>query len=205
MNIKALAIASLMALATPLTAGAVTFEFGQGADNQNTLSFSQDGIGLNVFGFNGNGTDLIDQSSRGLGIVGAPEGGELGLGEVLVLEFDREVFISDATIFELGAEAESFTISTNTGFTADFTIGAGAVGAGAVGGFHSLSDLGFNTLGGVTQIAIAGLAPQTPGEFLGVRLSNITVSAVPLPASLALLLSAIAGLGFVARRRRAAA
>jgi len=130
-------------------------------------------------------------------------------------------FVSGATFFTVyeGAFAAPFGTSDNTIFggfsTGDpFLLGAGVIGVDA-GGFSTAPYVSGELLSGTLTLANSTFASldiattATPQQFTDGNNTVFTnagfaqISTVPLPASIVLLLSGIAGLGFVSRKRAA--
>ncbi len=129
----------------------------------------------------------------GLGVLGNPNGDNLGIGEILTLTFSRAVDILGFTLNDGHNDAANGAFAFGPlSSTANLFDGVGTEGAGQgnLCGFNA----GFC---GVTSISLSSTG------FTG-YLESIKVSNVPLPAPLGLLLVSAAGLGFVARKRRGA-
>lgn len=177
---------------------ALTLNFGGGSDNLDTISFPEtDGISLTVTGFSdyadGTAGDIHRNGTNGWGIGGNPDRNWLGANgsriEALVLTFSRSVSLESLIMTERGNNDSAFSLldGTNNSF------GRFVVGNGSGPATFDLESVGVQ---GTTFVI---LGDQQGG---GVRLSGLTFSAVPLPAPVALLLAALAWLGFTSRRKR---
>lgn len=132
----------------------------------------------------------------------------------------------EAVVFDFGAAAllESITLSLAGGYDDIVLYGSNnaAVTAITSGGLSAISSLSTllttasgNGLEGFATIDLTGIAtayryliatiPGGSGDGFRVKYVSATVSEVPVPAALPLLLSGLAGLGFASRRKKAAA
>ena len=204
----ALACASGVAQAAPVAGndsahtsggGMTTFVFdGLPADidgNAEGIIFTEGGLTVTATGSTAAGafrTVRQDHPAHGgLGILGSPNGDNLGIGEILTLTFNTAVNILAFTLNDGHTDPASgaFTFGPLTS-TADLYDGVGAEGASqgslcpSIGGFC-----------GVTSISLSSTG------FTG-YFESIKVTAIPLPAPLGLLLVGAAGLGLAARKRR---
>lgn len=214
MNIKALAIAAIMALAAPFSAQAVTLDLSGlgtgGIGNSVDVDFGGVTGGVTVSGFKSGSAANIAAGSQGIGIAGAPLGSFTGEAEEFRISFDTffnntsfsSITIQTLTLLTRGTPGQDFifgatgstqlgTLTTDPGNSALFTLPSAIT--------ISLGET-FSVIGVFTDADQAGSS-----DPLGIRLSALEATAVPLPAPVLMLISGIAGLGFMARRRRAAA
>lgn len=160
------------------------------------IIFTEGGLTVTATGSAG-GTDRVVRQDHpahgGLGVLGSPNGDNLGVGEILTLTFNKAVNILGFTLNDGHTDPASgaFTFGPLSS-TADLFDGVGTEGAGQ-------GDLCGTYAGfcGITSISLSSTG------FTG-YLESIKVSAVPLPAPLGLLLVGAAGLGLAARKRRSA-
>ncbi|MEM7507519.1 MAG: PEP-CTERM sorting domain-containing protein [Pseudomonadota bacterium] len=200
-----LAGAVLAAVLTLPAAGpeaATVFVFDNGPDNRSQIERMLDGRTLIVDGFDESfntatgtgGTGNINQGNNGLGISGQPESGRLAGGEALRLTFDRDVRLNSLLIHESGRENESFQLfGANNQLLSSFVVSGAGRGRGDL--FDGLGLVG-------STFTLVGTDPDG-ADNRGIRLSAVTVSAVPLPGALGLALGGLAVLGGFAWRRRA--
>lgn len=177
-------------------AWAVSFNFQASETNVASASYSQGGIDLTVTAFKNFGTTndaaVISRAQGGLGVVGNPTGATLGANEALTFSFSPSVSLLSAVMFERGTEDESFRLfDANDVAVTDFTILAGAT-------TQIFDFTSFNVVG--NSFTIMGL--ETGNSDRGGRVAQIDVSAIPLPASLLLLLGGMGALAMVSMRRR---
>lgn len=204
MKLKSILISALMAVALPAAANAVTFDFTDPAvpsapNTFESLSFTEEGLTVTATAVNNfGGAGLVANRFAGLGVAGFPEDSRIAQNELLVLSFSEEVTITTGSFFQQGGEEEPFFIGADM-----VDLFTSSIPALSPTGFVSLDDLGFTSLTGTEFVFGTGVLPG-PGA-LGLELADLGVTRVPLPAPLAMLLVALAGFGFVARRRRAVA
>ena len=193
---------SLAFFALSTAAQAVTIPFNGGSDNQSTLNLTQGGTSVTVSAF---ATDYdaaantgtianINRNGNGWGVQGGAENGRIAGGEALVLDFgSTRVSLNSATIFEAGGNAEPFELFIDG-------ILAGSFSTLAASG-RSQEEFDFNNLDTKGSVfAFRSTIDNGPGN-LGVRLSAIDVTIVPIPASAAFLLTGGAAFAAVSRRR----
>ena len=172
------------------TASTIDFDFRTNSgrvDLPNPATFTSDFITVEVA--TGPGDPNIN--TRGIGVLAGPDENRIGSdfltvqNEFVTFTFDREVVLHTGTFWQQGGqnndEMEVFTIDANPMF-----------GSGVI------VDDGFTTL----DIGLTGTIFQfrhTFGE--GMRISDLSVNAVPLPAAVWMFLSGLAMLGFAGKRR----
>lgn len=138
-------------------------------------------------------TNNIRVNSVGIGVTGRPEGGRLGAGETIV--FNGPTFDTlTIAVWETGTEDEDFRVTID-GTSYDFTIPGGGIGRSTVN--FDLSSL--LPSGGINVFSVTGLETNAPGNR-GVRIAEVIVNVVPLPAGAALLLTGLFGFGAIRRR-----
>ncbi|WP_422039319.1 hypothetical protein [Roseibium sp.] len=167
-----------------------------GGGNPVGIIFTEGSLTVTATGSSGGSDRVVRQdhpADGGLGVLGSPNGDNLGIGEILTLTFSRAVDILGFTLNDGHTDAATggFTFGPLSS-TADLFDGVGSEGAGQ--GDLCSSYAGFC---GVTSISLSSTG------FTG-YLESIKVQAVPLPAPLGLLLVGAAGLGLAARKRRGA-
>lgn len=203
-----LAMASAILLSLP--AHAAVFNFAGAVDEAESFSFTQDGIVLTVT--SGNFIDpanlilpalpgqTVTRNGNGLGVdrfdiptpFGTFEGDppEInGATDLLILSFDRTVRftslafgeVDDDDDFDLALDGVFVLEDINIAASNPFLFGPGFTGTTLA--------IGADTLGGVF------------GGGDDFRVLEIEISAVPLPASLPLLLGGLAGFGLLSRKR----
>ncbi|MEL7465212.1 MAG: hypothetical protein AAFN79_14170 [Pseudomonadota bacterium] len=206
-------------LASTKAADAATFDLTGALAESATFSFVQDGIGLtvstglyndltNVIRGPG-GDDVVHRNANGLGVdrfdfpgflfIPPSEGdppelnGSLEGSEMLILTFDQVVVFNTLSFGEVDAD-DDFDLAIDGAFVAE--------------------DVSIQPLNNPFVFA-----PGTRGTSLGVgadtflgaitgggddfRVAGVSVTAVPIPAGGALLLTGLAALGFAGMRRRA--
>lgn len=194
--------------------GSYTFVF-------DTVTSDIDGTGMGL-SFSGFGLSIIASSDQGrvrqdfpahggLGVLG-PSGTdnlELGLGETLKLVFSQTVEVVNWTFNGLGssdghtdaADGRFLAESLGSNISTDASLFDG-VGSDVVPGSAS-SVCAINDRFCATDTVLFRASGSTETRFKGYLESvTIKVAAVPVPASLGLMLAGIAGLGAVARKRR---
>ncbi len=203
----ALACASGVAHAAPVAGhdsfhssggGMTTFVFdGLPSDidgNSEGIIFSEGGLTVTATGSSGGSFRTVRQdhpAHGGLGVLGAPNGDNLGVGEVLTLTFSKVVNILGFTLNDGHTDPASGSFA----FGAIAGDASGFDGVGAENPFNGSLCASVAGFCGVTSISLSSTG------FTG-YLESIKVSVVPLPAPLGLLLVGAAGLGLVARKRR---
>ncbi|MEX0281760.1 MAG: VPLPA-CTERM sorting domain-containing protein [Arenibacterium sp.] len=229
---KKTAIAALIALAGTAAHAAPVPGLSDVTDNGGgsyTFIFDSvkadiDGTGMGLF-FTGGGIDIIATSAQGivrqdypgnggLGVLGRNGGTdnlELGLGETLNLNFSRAVDIVGWTLNGLlsknghqDAADGFFGVNTDGSFqgTLDATRWDGVGSDTVPGSFLSVCGVDVNYCD-VEDFTL--VAPKLGTPFKGYLESiTIQVAPVPVPAALPLMLGAIGGLAFAARKRRRA-
>ncbi len=195
-----LAAASFVAASTVAASAVTVIDFGAGpsqtATAGNSLTYTVGDITAMVSGHRADatgitGNDLVRAftgSGLGVGVVKPNNGisGQLGYGEMVLLMFNKPVKIIAAT-FSLGS-------STGDGDDATIFLNGANIGAMDLVNEHPAATL----LGLVgKKLGIAAL-----GANDAFKLRSITISAVPLPPAALLLLSGLAGIGALARRRK---
>lgn len=185
---------------------ALTFNFGGGSDNLGSIALPEmDGITLTITAFDdyasGTAGSIGRNRNNGWGVSGNPDRNWLGANnsatEALVLSFSSAVTLNSLTMTERGNNNSAFSLLDGS----DDTIGRYIVpngGGATVFDLDALTPAGGTSFTGMSFVLLG----DTQGG--GVRLSSLTVAAVPLPAALTLMLAALGGLGLVSRRRRAA-
>ncbi|MEM9013553.1 MAG: VPLPA-CTERM sorting domain-containing protein [Pseudomonadota bacterium] len=227
------AIAGLATLAFASQASAATFVFDGNADgspvdapisniamdcgtigqdfctDNDALGFdySKDGIAFNVVARLGDATTELIQDlvgpNQGLGALS--EGGQtmdqINPGESILITFEDEVTLSDIWLND--GISQDCPGGGSEGPCGDVGI---SIDGGSVVSFTEFLAQGVLGDGGGAVLALVG----TTFEFFaltanaGYSIEQFTVSDVPVPAALPLLISGIAGLGFAARRRKSA-
>lgn len=226
MGFKALLAAAAIALAAPLSAQAVTIDFRADVGNTGSDSLSFDALGISdavtVSGFNESGVAAnINQTSggqAGLGVQGFPEAGRLASlagsagtddAESFVITFSQ-AFITEATnlfgsltVTELfltdqgsDTDGETFSVALNGVEEPEVTTTGGNGDAFAFSFLIDETSDFITVFGTSDDDGLGGGGPNNQGG----RLQSLSV-AVPLPAPAFLLLSSLAGIGFVVRRR----
>lgn len=214
MNFKALAIAAVMAFAAPFGAQAITLDLGGlgsgGIGTSVDVDFGGVANGVTVSGFKSGSSANIAAGANGIGIAGAPLGSFSGEAEELRLSFDTffnntsftSVTIQTLTLLTRGTPGQDFIF----GETGSTELGTLTTDPGASALFSLPSTITISLGETFSVIGVFSDADQaSSSDPLGIRLSELEASAVPLPAPVLLLLSGVAGLGFMARRRRQAA
>lgn len=190
------AVLASFGLAWPAAAVTVTFEFGgDGGDLGPDETFTQDGFSLFVESDGGN----VHQGVDGLGVTGGFNGNLLArnassvdpMFETLSFTFTPEVVLLSGIFFEHQGATERFEILNQDGA---LIRGVAINGGGSNSTFVPVLglDLRAETF---TVRHIAGS---------GIRVSSLSVSTVPVPATGLLLLSALVGAGVMFRRQKAA-
>lgn len=202
-NLRTLVAAATVSVLTSVAANAATFNFqSNGSDGNSTVAYGPvDGVSLVVDAFkvfnpststftDGN----VNQGSNGLGVSGNPEDGRLGSGEGLQFQFSPAVTVLSTLVFERGNQDEDFIIfdDTNTQVGGTFTISGGANSTQ----FFDLT--AFNIVG--KFFTIVGLESGSGNR--GVRIAELSVTPVPLPAALPLFAGGLGLLGLLGWRRK---
>lgn len=171
------------------SAGATTFTFGNGVDDQSSLPFGPtDGIDLTVSTIG----STIHQNRSGLGVAGGAGNNRLSGTEALTFSFSSVVELVGSLVYERRGGTDILSI-TGGGVTETFTLGQP--------GGDSTEVLNLSGLGLVGNSFTFQRTGGTGGTS-GVRISQLTVAAVPLPATLPLLAFGVGGLVLAARRRK---
>ncbi|MBY8978150.1 hypothetical protein KHP62_20235 [Rhodobacteraceae bacterium NNCM2] len=206
MNIKALAIAAIMALTAPLGAKAVTLDLaGLGPGSLgSTISLDFGGVvdGVTISAVSNGSAGNISTGQDSIGVAGSPQASFMGAGEELQFSFDDFLIASSLTslrvtlltLVERGDDDQDFFYGVN----GDQDLGSipGTPGKIQTFALSTVVNLG-------DTFSIYGFYDDP--DVLGIRLAALEATTVPLPAPFLLLLSGVAGLGFVARRRALAA
>lgn len=198
-----------LGLGTGTAAVAATFDLtGKPESTSRAFTDTVDGIGLTVtparffdptnsiIGPGGN--DVVTRNANGMGIDrGFLDPPELnGATELLLLTFDQEVFFDSLTFGEVDGDDDFDLAIDGTFVLEDVNILASN---------PFLFSLALPGARGTTL----GIGADTFGGIFGggddFRVAEISVSAVPLPAGILLLLTGVGGLALVGRRRKGAA
>ncbi len=197
------------------------------ASAANAADITLSNSGTNFLGVTDNGGSYTAQGITGRGILGGVAGGEIGIGEVLVMNLNASYTIKS---FQLGLLYDgpefhdvnevakvsfyggsgllgSFTL-TATGATSAIWTGAGTASnlspADQPGAGHWLVD-GLH-IADVTKIkftALEGACGTALGKCTNQSDFIVTnVTAVPEPGTYAMLLAGLGALGFMAKRRK---
>lgn len=162
----------------------------------------------------------LHQNSDGLGVDGdnvdSSEGDRLGRKDAIQFSFNADVWLLSAITFEVGTFDERFSLFDANGdrvFANDpdygkyFQVDGGVQDSDPE--FFTLDLSSYAVYGNLFTIVGVTCSDcrQSPNEDnRGIRISSITVTedmpAVPIPAALPLLVGGLAGMGFVARRKR---
>ncbi|MEM9098048.1 MAG: hypothetical protein AAGC79_05930 [Pseudomonadota bacterium] len=144
---------------------------------------------------------VATNGSRGLGVSGFPEGRRLaqqastGFNEFLILDFGQTVRVTAIEIFSTFNEPQSFSFGVVGESPIDLETPQ------APDNSDQFTSFNLDFVG--TQFRLTGTEPNG-GNQRGVMISGITVSQVPLPGGLLLVLSGLAALGYTASPRQSA-
>ncbi|MEM6373872.1 MAG: VPLPA-CTERM sorting domain-containing protein [Pseudomonadota bacterium] len=156
-------------------------------------TYVEDGITLDVTSFGGN----VFRTNSGIGVSGAPDGSRMGTGlsngtvinESLTFAFSPAVTLLSSIVFEHRDGVENFDILDADGLV----LGSFALDNGR-------NNSSRQTISNLNFVGSEFTIRHTSGS--GIRISELTVAAVPLPAGLPLALVRFGGLALVARRRK---
>ena len=170
-------------------------------DHAAGLNYTLDGFDLNIVAFaNGTPTLLIqDIMPEDSGLAAFSEGGlvddqtQFNSGESIQFTFDRRVTVTDVE-FNAGNDVNCSAFG-DEGPCGDFALTIDGMFQGIIAAEDLLPFLGTGT--------VFLLVAQTADA--GFSIAQMSVSDVPIPAALPLLLSGLAGLGFASRRKKKAA
>lgn len=162
------------------------------------FDYELDGIALNVVAYaEGDPTRLIQDIVPGDSGLGAfSEMGEtddqtqFDTGESIEFNFDQEVTLTDVE-FNAGGDVNCSAFG-DEGPCGDFRLTIDGMVVGIIAAEDMIANLGTGM-----SFLLEALTPEG-----GFSIAQFTVSDVPVPAALPLLLSGLAGLGFASRRRR---
>ncbi|MGF1503123.1 MAG: VPLPA-CTERM sorting domain-containing protein [Paracoccaceae bacterium] len=190
------AVLTAMLVCSPATA--ITFNF----QNVVTTTFTEQGLTLNASAFLSTGATTSvpaapnsNGAGAGIGGGGTPGGGQISAQEFFLFEFDGLVRLDSITIVETGGSDESVSI-LYPGFATQTETVPGDGPAETVfdgGDFNGL-------LANPTTSFIVFGPPADPTER-GIRIAEIEVSRIPLPAAGLLLLGGLGALVAAGRRR----
>ncbi len=121
----------------------------------------------------------------------APTPGDSGGGGSITFDFANPTTLTQVTLLDNDTDEGIFLELFKEG------VGAPTVVPAAIGGDNILQVIAF----GAEAVGIVKLVVNFPGSG---AIASLSVTAVPLPAALPLLLSALAWLGWIARRKRTA-
>ncbi|TCS59814.1 putative secreted protein [Primorskyibacter sedentarius] len=193
----------LAAAAVVLLAGgasAATFTLGSGSDDLNSVTLTSEGSTAVVTAYsdyNAGTTGLINRHNNGWGVsYGAEEHFAAG-GEALAFDFSPITHrLLQAVIFEKGPEDETVDLYIDGVYAETFTIPSDATDGPVDRSFETFSLSASGLRGEV--FAFVATSPDSEG-WRGIRMREISVAAVPLPAGAGLLLT---GFGLMALRKR---
>jgi len=192
---KALAVAALVALQAGASNASVVFQDDFSSYGTSTVLNAPDSL------FGGNwstGGGTIDYLAAGDSFGGLCQGN----GNCIDLDgssgtaglFSSVVFGAGTYKVDVGLLGSG----RNTSETVTISLGSWSVVIGPIGsGADASSSWTFSTNGGSLSFQNAG------GDNIGAILTDVTVSAIPLPAGLPLLVAGLGALGFMSRRRKA--
>ena len=182
-------------------------------DDAAGFDYEVDGVNLNVTAGGDNDPTLLqDLAPRNSGLAVLSDGEGSGDDQVQMDNNESLTF----TFGGLGAIFELEEIDFNAGNDVDCSVDPVGSEGGcdqfelvvdgmSLGVFDALDNFDVAAMVGMVVMGrVFEIIAATPGNF-GFAIGSITVSQVPVPAALPLLLSGIAGLGFASRRRRKAA
>lgn len=167
-------------------------------DSSAGLSYERNGIGLTVFAYeNGDPTRLIQDIVPGDSGLGAfSEMGEtddqtqFDSGESIEFRFDEIVSLVDVE-FNAGGDINCSNFGPE-GPCGEFRLTIDGMFMGVIAAVDEIAFLGTGM-----AFLLEAITPQA-----GFTVAQFTVSEVPIPGAIPLLLSGIAGLAFASRRRR---
>ncbi|MEO0381162.1 MAG: VPLPA-CTERM sorting domain-containing protein [Pseudomonadota bacterium] len=163
---------------------------GSGGNLGPSERYVEDGITLTVTSFGG----TIHQNGNGLGVRRGVDRNRLGsngtTNESLTFSFSQPIGLLGSVVFEHRGGTERFDILDAT----STILGSFAISGPGGSSLVTLSDL--DLLGSEFTFR------HTSGS--GIRINELTLTAVPLPAALPMLLGAFGGLVLLGRRRPAA-
>ena len=177
------------------SAATVEFDFREIVDEPNaaTVVMERRGVTATITSTGGS----VTTGTEGLGVSGNPNGGRWGVGETLTITFSKNAILDMATVFELGGGSNDVEVEDGSGnllLSFDATDGANtdsffqATPGGLIEGTVFVFSL-TNSDGSASQ--------------RGIRLTELDVSIIPLPAGGLLLLAGLGGLAIVRHRRSA--
>ncbi|MEM9097910.1 MAG: VPLPA-CTERM sorting domain-containing protein [Pseudomonadota bacterium] len=202
-------------------ASAATFQFFAGPRDESQFQQTEGDLTVTVTGFDETYDPLtgigalapIAREENGIGVLHSPEQGRIASGEALRFVFDAPVRLTELLIHESYRENEFFDLyDEDNELISSFVVDGEGGGRGDPFSFLDQSLVG-------SVFTVVGTSPNQDGggggnfnPNRGIRVSSITVetslssdvTAVPLPAGLALGLTGIAAIAGLRRRKQSA-
>ena len=205
-RIAAVAALGLLISAAAATATTLSFDFRDPGDLYNNAQHSivymdtTNSLSVEVSAFENGNTRFLNTRADGLGVQGNPEGGFIGLSQLLRFDFaPLNIQLFETVVFEVGPQSETVNLLDQNGaFITSLFVPASSSGGSEVA--FDLSGLNVR----LPSFSIEGTAPDGPGQR-GLRVVSIDVQVVPLPAPVLLYGFSIMALGVFGFRRKSAA